>query len=106
MIEWAMADFLRLASAHSLQRRLSGVKRAIATMTGEGDGHDWPAGVSTKSSGKDGKREARQDRLKSALRQNLKRRKSQARGRDDLAVASPDKEEAAPYGERDEPDRG
>jgi hypothetical protein len=27
----------------------------------------------------------RQDRLKAALRENLKRRKSQARGRDDLA---------------------
>lgn len=30
-------------------------------------------------------KEARQDRLKLALRENLKRRKSQARGRDDAA---------------------
>lgn len=32
-----------------------------------------------------GARDLRQDRLKAALRENLKRRKSQARGRDDLA---------------------
>ena len=30
-------------------------------------------------------RDPRRDRLKAALRENLKRRKSQARGRDDLA---------------------
>jgi hypothetical protein len=30
----------------------------------------------------------RQDRLKRALRENLKRRKSQARGRDDTAIVS------------------
>jgi hypothetical protein len=33
---------------------------------------------------------ARQDRLKLALRENLKRRKSQARGRGDLATAPPE----------------
>jgi hypothetical protein len=75
-------------------------------MTGEGDGHDRLAGVSAKTSGKDSKREARQDRLKLALRQNLKRRKSQARGRDDVAAASSDIEEAASYRERDNADRG
>ena len=32
-----------------------------------------------------GAKNPRQDRLKAALRENLKRRKSQARGRDDLA---------------------
>ena len=32
-----------------------------------------------------GTKNPRQDRLKAALRENLKRRKSQARGRDDLA---------------------
>jgi hypothetical protein len=31
---------------------------------------------------------SRQDRLKLALRENLKRRKSQARGRDDAAASS------------------
>ncbi|WP_024579020.1 MULTISPECIES: hypothetical protein [Bradyrhizobium] len=32
-----------------------------------------------------GQKDARQDRLKLALRENLKRRKSQARGREDVA---------------------
>ena len=32
-------------------------------------------------------RDPRRDRLKAALRENLKRRKSQARGRDDLGAA-------------------
>jgi hypothetical protein len=76
-----------------------------ATMTGEGDGDDRLAGVSAKSSRKDSKHDARQDRLKLALRQNLKRRKSQARGRDDLAATSSSVEEAASYGERDKADR-
>ena len=35
-----------------------------------------------------GKGSSRQDRLKQALRENLKRRKSQARGRSDDAAAS------------------
>ena len=35
-------------------------------------------------------KDARQDRLKLALRENLKRRKSQARGRSDVAAASRD----------------
>jgi len=35
-----------------------------------------------------GKDSSRQDRLKLALRENLKRRKSQARGRNDDAAAS------------------
>ena len=34
---------------------------------------------------REGKKDLRKDRLKAALRENLKRRKSQARGRDDLA---------------------
>ncbi|MCA6126032.1 hypothetical protein J6500_29685 [Bradyrhizobium sp. WSM 1704] len=40
-----------------------------------------------KSGGQTGSRvkDSRQDRLKLALRENLKRRKSQARGRDDAA---------------------
>ena len=33
-------------------------------------------------------RESRQDRLKHALRENLKRRKSQARGRSEVAASS------------------
>jgi hypothetical protein len=35
------------------------------------------------------KKQSRQDRLKLALRENLKRRKSQARARSDAAVANP-----------------
>jgi len=34
-----------------------------------------------------GAKDPRRDRLKAALRENLKRRKSQARGRDDLGAA-------------------
>ena len=33
-------------------------------------------------------KDLRQDRLKLALRENLKRRKSQARGRDDVTIVS------------------
>jgi hypothetical protein len=40
---------------------------------------------------------ARQRRLKLALRENLKRRKSQLRRRSEAAAASSNAEEAAPY---------
>jgi len=43
------------------------------------------------------KKDARRDRLKEALRENLKRRKSQARGRSDIAPASSHGEAAAPH---------
>ncbi|WOH82482.1 hypothetical protein RX327_04680 [Bradyrhizobium sp. BEA-2-5] len=46
-------------------------------MTGDQDRSGGQAGARVKDS--------RQDRLKLALRENLKRRKSQARGRDDAA---------------------
>nr|WP_244522074.1 hypothetical protein [Bradyrhizobium embrapense] len=46
-------------------------------MTGEQDRGGGQAGARGKDS--------RQDRLKLALRENLKRRKSQARGREDVA---------------------
>ena len=39
----------------------------------------------------------REDRLKLALRENLKRRKSQARGRDDSAGAASNADEATPH---------
>jgi hypothetical protein len=48
---------------------------------------------SAKKSSKDP--DPRQDRLKLALRENLKRRKSQARGRSDPAVASSGNADAA-----------
>jgi hypothetical protein len=44
---------------------------------------------------------ARQDRLKLALRENLKRRKSQARGRSDANAASRDDAGASLHDERD-----
>jgi hypothetical protein len=47
-----------------------------------------------KQSAKNPKTDPRQDRLKLALRENLKRRKSQARGRGDTAAA-PTGDEAA-----------
>ena len=42
-----------------------------------------------------GARDSRQDRLKLALRENLKRRKSQARGRSDPATPSSGRGDAA-----------
>jgi hypothetical protein len=41
-----------------------------------------------RQTGRPAKKDARQDRLKLALRENLKRRKSQARGRDDVGNSS------------------
>jgi hypothetical protein len=52
-------------------------------------------GAFAKDSGKGAKQDRRQDRLKLALRENLKRRKSQARGRD-LAAPS-NSEDPSPY---------
>jgi hypothetical protein len=42
-------------------------------------------------------RDSRQDRLKLALRENLKRRKSQARGRGDVTIASSGGHDASPH---------
>ena len=39
----------------------------------------------------------RQDRLKLALRENLKRRKSQARGRDDFAGGASNADDVSPH---------
>ncbi|MFO1109596.1 MAG: hypothetical protein U1E61_10465 [Bradyrhizobium sp.] len=44
-----------------------------------------------KQDDQDDKNSARQDRLKLALRENLKRRKAQARGRTDAASSSGDR---------------
>jgi hypothetical protein len=43
----------------------------------------------------------RQDRLKLALRENLKRRKSQARGRDDFALAPSNADDITPHDDSD-----
>jgi hypothetical protein len=50
-------------------------------------------------SGKGDKKDARQDRLKLALRENLKRRKAQARERGKMAEASSDGHETSLHGE-------
>jgi hypothetical protein len=47
----------------------------------------------------DPKKDPRQDRLKMALRENLKRRKSQARGRVDLATAPSNGDDTTPHDE-------
>jgi hypothetical protein len=59
-------------------------------MKDEKDKHAGPAAKHPKP-------DSRQDRLKLALRENLKRRKSQARGRSDPAPASSNGDEAAPH---------
>jgi hypothetical protein len=67
---------------------------------GDEDKGDGQGGASAKNSGKgakgDRRQDQRQDRLKLALRENLKRRKSQARGRDDPAAPS-NTEDPSPY---------
>jgi hypothetical protein len=57
------------------------------------DDGDKPEGHAGARSGKD----PRQDRLKLALRENLKRRKSQARGRGDVAIASSNGDDVPPH---------
>jgi hypothetical protein len=42
-------------------------------------------------------KDPRQDRLKLALRENLKRRKSQARGRSRVAAASSERDDQSPH---------
>jgi hypothetical protein len=51
---------------------------------------------------KDPKKDPRQDRLKMALRENLKRRKSQARARVDLAIAPSNDDDTTPHDESGE----
>jgi hypothetical protein len=47
-------------------------------------------------------RDPRRDRLKLALRENLKRRKSQARARDDFTTASSASDDIAPHQRNEE----
>jgi hypothetical protein len=61
-----------------------------------------PAKSPGKDPRKDPKKDPRQDRLKMALRENLKRRKSQARGRGDLAIAPSDGDDTTPHDESEE----
>jgi hypothetical protein len=64
-------------------------------MTDDKDKREGQPGIAAKSLNKD----PRQHRLKLALRENLKRRKSQARGRSDIGAASSNRDAAAPYDE-------
>jgi hypothetical protein len=54
-----------------------------------------------KGEGKKPKQDPRRDRLKLALRENLKRRKSQARGRSEAAVPPSKHDDASPHEPRD-----
>jgi hypothetical protein len=58
-----------------------------------------PAKSPEKDPRNDPKKDPRQDRLKMALRENLKRRKSQARGRVDLATAPSNGDDTTPHDE-------
>ena len=66
-------------------------------MTDDRDKREVQIGAIANKSGKGAKQERRQDRLKQALRENLKRRKSQARGRDDLTSAPSNIDDVPPY---------
>jgi hypothetical protein len=50
-----------------------------------------------QDSGKDPGKDPRQDRLKLALRENLKRRKSQARGRSGVTAAPSEHDDQSPH---------
>jgi hypothetical protein len=50
-----------------------------------------------KREGKNPKQDPRQDRLKLALRENLKRRKSQARGRGGITIAASEDDGLSPH---------
>jgi hypothetical protein len=70
-------------------------------MKDDSDKREAQSGIAAKNPNKDTKndprQDQRQDRLKLALRENLKRRKSQARGRSDASVAPFNGDEASPY---------
>jgi len=67
----------------------------------DSDKHERQTGIAAKNPNKNMKKDPgndpRQDRLKLALRENLKRRKSQARGRSDASLAPFNGDEASPY---------
>jgi hypothetical protein len=88
------------------------------TMQDDDGKREGPPGAFAKNSGKgatrgarkdrpqDGRQDQRQDRLKLALRENLKRRKSQARGRGDAASAPFNADDPSPYDDgASEPDK-
>ena len=69
-------------------------------MTDDKDKREGQAGTLAKNAKKapsDPGKDPRQDRLKLALRENLKRRKSQARGRSDVTAAPSNGDGAPPH---------
>jgi hypothetical protein len=60
--------------------------------------NDEPDKREGKNPKQDPRVDSRQDRLKLALRENLKRRKSQVRARSEAAVAPSERDEASPHG--------
>jgi hypothetical protein len=59
--------------------------------------NDEPDKREGKNPGQDPGQDRRQDRLKLALRENLKRRKSQARGRSEATVAPSEDGDPSPH---------
>jgi hypothetical protein len=78
-------------------------------MTDDRDKREGQAATSaknTKETLSDPKKNPRQDRLKLALRENLKRRKSQARGRGDATLAPSNADSVAPLDESEKEPNG
>jgi hypothetical protein len=61
--------------------------------------NDDPDKRESKNPKRDPRNDPRQDRLKLALRENLKRRKSQARGRGEMTTAPRNEDEPSPHDE-------
>jgi hypothetical protein len=76
-------------------------------MQDDKDKREGQAGTPAKKQPeKDPANNPRQHRLKLALRENLKRRKSQARGRGDIAAAPSNNDDVSPHdGGEEKPDR-
>jgi hypothetical protein len=70
-------------------------------MKDETDKHQGQIGTPAKNQKRDPRKDPtkdlRQDRLKLALRENLKRRKSQARGRSDVTTAPSNGDDVSPH---------
>jgi hypothetical protein len=67
-------------------------------MKDDGDkGEGQTGGGAKKPQAEKPRKDPRQDRLKLALRENLKRRKSQARGRGDATPASSNADDVSPH---------
>jgi hypothetical protein len=90
-------DIVARSEANGLTMQNDRDKREV--QTGRLATGSLETGSLARNSGKGAKQDRRQDRLKQALRENLKRRKSQARGRDDLNSAPSNVDDGLPYDE-------